>query len=206
MLLALETSTPQASLALLHDGEILFHTAFRSEKSHNSLIFEPLQAALAAAGDCPLDGIAVGTGPGSYAGVRIGISVALGVSLVKKVPLLGISSFLAIPGHRNYGVVGDARRGQWHFSQVTNQTFRRLPKVGDAAEILAWSRGVMPLLTTDATMPSICEAEMVVPCAQELARRAADFTPEQWQEQSQATPEPYYLAPPFITTPKARPI
>ena len=42
----------------------------------------------------------------------------MGVSIVKKVPLLGIPSFLALPGHTDYAVVGDARRGQWHFSAV----------------------------------------------------------------------------------------
>ena len=87
--LAIETSTTQGSVALMRDGECLLERAFASERSHNSQIFAPLQEALELATP---DLIAVGTGPGSYTGARIGIAAGIGISLTHSASLIGIPS------------------------------------------------------------------------------------------------------------------
>ena len=74
--LAIETSTTRGSIALTRDGEVLLEQSFASERSHNSQIFAPLGEALELA--IP-ELIAVGTGPGSYTGARIGIAAGIGI-------------------------------------------------------------------------------------------------------------------------------
>ena len=71
IILALETSTRQASLAVWRDGEVVREWSFCSERSHNSLLFAPLREAWAVAEP---DLMVVGTGPGSYAGVRVALA------------------------------------------------------------------------------------------------------------------------------------
>ena len=74
--LALETSTSQGSLALF-DGEALLESYhFQALRGHNSKIYRPLESMLDVLGDRRLDRLVVGTGPGSYTGVRIAIAIA----------------------------------------------------------------------------------------------------------------------------------
>ena len=75
--LAIETSTHQGSLALLHRGEMIFSESCGAGRSHSSLLFAVLERALKALPEgSRIDLIAVGLGPGSYAGVRIAIAAA----------------------------------------------------------------------------------------------------------------------------------
>ena len=88
MILALETSTRRASLAVVSgsDGELCWEAAFETDRSHNSKIFDPVQEALDRFGDA-LTAIAVGIGPGSYGGIRVGIAVANGLSVSRGLPV-----------------------------------------------------------------------------------------------------------------------
>ncbi len=204
-LLALETSTTVASLALWSAGSVIYSAEFSSERTANSVIFAPLKEALDLAGK-QLAGIVVGLGPGSYAGVRVGISAAIGIQLVREVPLIGLCSQLAYPKAERYAVVGDARRGQWHLATVANGEHILQPHTGTAEEIAAalanWSG---PVVTPDAAPPPFHPAATTVfPHAKTLAELASKLSPEAWATLSQHTPEPIYLAAPFITTPRSR--
>ena len=94
-ILAIESSTPRGSLALWRDRRLVAVEEFQSERAHNSVLFGPLEAVLRQAE--ALDLIVCGTGPGSYSGVRVGIAAAIGVSLARCVPLIGMPSVCALP-------------------------------------------------------------------------------------------------------------
>ena len=74
MILAIETSTTKASLALMQpeSGEVLWESAFESDRLHNAKIFDPVIEALDLCRE-KLQQIIVGLGPGSYSGIRVGI-------------------------------------------------------------------------------------------------------------------------------------
>ena len=110
IVLALDTSTVEGSVAVYAFGEIAFHEKFRADRSHSSALFTTLEKARGYAGR--FDRVAVGLGPGSYAGVRIGIAAAFGMNLVLGAELVGIPSVAALEtDDAEYFAIGDARRG-----------------------------------------------------------------------------------------------
>lgn len=96
-LLALDTATEACSVALSVDGRIVerFETAGRS---HTERLMPMLQDLMAEAGlaFAQLDGIACGIGPGSFAGVRIGVGFVKGLALALDRPVVGVSSLPAL--------------------------------------------------------------------------------------------------------------
>lgn len=96
-LLALDTATEACSVALSVDGRIeeRFETAGRS---HTERMMPMVQELMAGAGLAfsQLDGIACGVGPGSFAGVRIGVGFVKGLSLALDRPVVGVSSLPAM--------------------------------------------------------------------------------------------------------------
>ena len=202
--LAIETSTAQGSIALQRGAEVLFTASFLSARTHNSVIFGPLEEALKLADG--LDCIVVGTGPGSYTGVRVGLAVALGVGMSRKVPVIGWTSFAALPSPPlRYAVVGDARREQWHFTEIMEGEMVTAPVLGDSAAIgLLCTQCSLPLYTLDARSPDFCEAVKVIPEARALAALAQRLTPEDVAARAQVCAEPIYLSAPFITTPRSK--
>jgi len=95
-ILALEFSPYERGIAVLIDGEVRGFAIDRTAQGTRS--FELIQRALTEARLSAVDVecIAVGLGPGSYAGTRIAIAIAQGWQLARGVKLLGISSADAI--------------------------------------------------------------------------------------------------------------
>ncbi len=117
VMLALETSTPRGGVALARDGRLEFSESFTADRSHSSELFTVIERALAP-GARPGQ-IVVGLGPGSYAGVRIAIASAIGLSVATRAELVGIPSIAALD-EGEYLAVGDARRGAFSLARVRN--------------------------------------------------------------------------------------
>lgn len=199
IILALETSTRQASLAVWRDGEVVREWSFCSERSHNSLLFAPLREAWAVAKP---DLMVVGTGPGSYAGVRVALAAALGVSLAKNVPLLGWPSLTAHALAADGLMVGDARRGGFFLAELVGARLQGEPEIM-TLEALARRLGGRSAWTFD-EVPCLPEVLTIKPSAGWLARRVAALSEAERSLLAGVTPEPLYLRPPFITTPRPR--
>jgi tRNA threonylcarbamoyladenosine biosynthesis protein TsaB len=91
--LAFDTATSVATTALVRDGEPL------GERTSRALtVLEDAQDVLAANGVEPrqLTGIVVGTGPGSFTGVRMGVAAARTLALALELPLAGVSTLSAL--------------------------------------------------------------------------------------------------------------
>lgn len=94
LILHIETSTPVCSVAVSLDGVNLFSKTEKNGPSHANLIGPYLDEALAVVektGRKP-DAVAVSAGPGSYTGLRIGVSAAKGVCYALAVPLIAVST------------------------------------------------------------------------------------------------------------------
>lgn len=94
MLLAIDTATRYMSLAL-HDGRTLIaEQSWRTGKRQNTLLAPAIRQIMEVCGVDMRDltALAVAIGPGSYTGLRIGISLAKGMATAAGLPLIGIST------------------------------------------------------------------------------------------------------------------
>jgi len=123
--LAIDTAAPRLQLALLTaDGHV--DTSIDDiATGHAELIFERIATLLKRNGLFyeALERIAVTTGPGSFTGLRIGLSAARGIGLARNLPVIGVPSLLAIslaaPEGRPVCVLLDARRGEAYVQLFT---------------------------------------------------------------------------------------
>ena len=95
--LAIDTATEQCSAALIAD-ERWWERAAQTARGHAEMILPMVDELLAESGLrlCDLDGVAFGRGPGSFTGVRIGVSVAQGLALSCDLSVVGVSDLAAV--------------------------------------------------------------------------------------------------------------
>jgi tRNA threonylcarbamoyladenosine biosynthesis protein TsaB len=98
MMLALDTSTSYAGLAI-HDGEsLLYEQSWRAGRHHSEQVLVEVARALQLIGTSvnALSAVAVARGPGSFTGVRVGLSLAKGLALGRSIPLFGVGTLDAM--------------------------------------------------------------------------------------------------------------
>ena len=226
MKLAIDTSTDTASLALVGDGGVLAELTWRCRQNHTTQLLANLDYLLKQFQVSPeqLSGIIVARGPGSYNGLRVGISTAKGLALSLGIPIVGISS-LAVEAYQ-YAETGlvicpifNAGRGE-----IATALYQRR---GDN-----WCRLVSEHITTVETLcsqitsPTLFCGEFVAVVAPQLREqlgskavipspltglRRASFLAElgleelkAGREDNLATLQPLYLRRPSITKAKHR--
>lgn len=100
-ILHIETSTNVCSVAVSNDGECIFNKEDFSGPNHAERLGEYVDEALSFADShaIPVDAVAVSSGPGSYTGLRIGVSMAKGICYGRNIPLLNVPTLelLSVP-------------------------------------------------------------------------------------------------------------
>lgn len=98
LILSIETSTTVCSIALTDGKEVVVSQKLFLEKSHSNLLTVMIEDALKQCGLKPndLQAIAVSKGPGSYTGLRIGVSTAKGLCYAMEKPLISIPTLKAM--------------------------------------------------------------------------------------------------------------
>ncbi|MCL2074186.1 MAG: tRNA (adenosine(37)-N6)-threonylcarbamoyltransferase complex dimerization subunit type 1 TsaB [Marinilabiliaceae bacterium] len=93
-ILCLETSTSVCSVALTDNGKLLFSEVEHSANSHSALLTVLIEKIIKQAKMemSQIDAVAVSSGPGSYTGLRIGVSTAKGICYALQKPLIAITS------------------------------------------------------------------------------------------------------------------
>lgn len=152
--LAMDTSNQALGVALLEEDKVIGEYITNLKKNHSVRIMPAIEMLMKDCERTPEDltKIVVAKGPGSYTGVRIGVTIAKTMAWSLNIPLVGISSLetLASGAGRYFnGVVSplfDARRGQvytglYQFQNRQLETVRddRLVMIADWAQQLAES-------------------------------------------------------------------
>ena len=205
--LFIESSTPRASLALLRGSTVVWEESFTGDRSHNALLFAPLERALA----CLKDGeklaeVVIGTGPGSYSGTRVGIAAGQGVAMVHGCPAVGLCSLLAVPaaGSGRSLAIGDARRGSAWRAVIEDGLLVREPELCAAAELEAEAKMFSLESVAKIGLPEEFLARVLLetPDAPRLAAAWLRLPEEERQRLALLPPQPVYLRPPHITEAK----
>jgi tRNA threonylcarbamoyladenosine biosynthesis protein TsaB len=148
IVLGIETSTARSSVALVVDGEVVAHEHRVDARGHGAFLAPAMRRCLDAAprrdGALAVDALAVGTGPGLYTGLRVGLATAGAFAAARGLPIVGIGGMDALAV--GCGVVDrtvvttlDARRGQlfWAVHEPRDGALVRIdgPTVGARAEL-----------------------------------------------------------------------
>jgi tRNA threonylcarbamoyladenosine biosynthesis protein TsaB len=219
-LAAIDTSTALGSVALFENGELLAEDSKRVSNAHGESLLPMIDALFTRAGWKPRDvgRWAVGVGPGSFTGVRIGVATAKGIAIATGAELVGVTSLDAVA----YGAtvdeddavvsVLDAMKGEvylqarWRGSLVIAPTnvpvadaASRLAGLGCARMILVGESGAaldvssLPFPTTRLAL-----VPHDVPHAASIGRLGRGRAPD-----DPDAVEPLYVRAPDITKPRA---
>jgi tRNA threonylcarbamoyladenosine biosynthesis protein TsaB len=157
--LGLDTATDDVAVAAVRGDEILHESLLgRGEEGgprHATALLGEVERAVAAAGGWEeIERIAVGVGPGSFTGVRVGIASARGLALSRGLPVGGVCTLDALAAgigeaaaERDRLAVGDARRGEV-FAALYSPAGERLwgPLVSTPEELAARAAMGRPVL------------------------------------------------------------
>ncbi|TYO96192.1 tRNA (adenosine(37)-N6)-threonylcarbamoyltransferase complex dimerization subunit type 1 TsaB [Desulfallas thermosapovorans] len=96
--LGIETATPVASVAVVTIGKVMAERTVNNQRTHSVNLLPMIRDTLADAGinKEQLTGIAVSSGPGSFTGLRIGMSTARTLAQVLRLPLVGVPTLDAL--------------------------------------------------------------------------------------------------------------
>lgn len=201
LLLGIETSSKKGGVALVKNGKRLAAKVFTTTLGHSERIVPACHALLRRAKVSveDLDAIAVGVGPGSYTGLRVGIAAAKGLAFLNQIPIVGVPSLDALVlAHRNkikkevsslYAVV-DAKRGESYVGLYQRNQNRFLRK----GKIKLIPNAALEKLRESGRFLCGPEANRFFPTAEAVALLAA---PQLTRSRSKpaAEPRPIYIRP-----------
>lgn len=224
MQLAIDTSTDIAGLALVAEDELLFELNWHCGRNHTRQLLPNVDYILKQAGVAPsaLTAIIVAVGPGSFNGLRVGVSAARGLAFALGIPIVGVSSleaaayqyapfglpvsaiFWAGRGEiatATYGILA----GTWSplaperlttAAQLAAETTEKTFFCGDTAAVVE----IGELLGDKAVTPSPLTGIRRAAFLAELGRKKL----EAGDSGDAASLQPVYLRPPSVTTAKHR--
>jgi tRNA threonylcarbamoyl adenosine modification protein YeaZ len=152
--LLIETSTERGLLALVKDGKLLQKADLPVGLNHSQQLMYYLEHLFTAVhlSITDLHYIAVGVGPGSYTGIRVGATVAKTLSYATKLPLIGISTLLTYtsPKPGAFAVVIDAKIGGVYLTLSDGKTVQHPPELVDLKRAVELLHPYPTLLTPNA--------------------------------------------------------
>jgi tRNA threonylcarbamoyladenosine biosynthesis protein TsaB len=123
-ILAVDTATKSCSVAIVDKELLLAEVNISRKETHSKHLMEMINTVIGLSGITvsDLDGFVVTKGPGSFTGLRIGISAIKGLALANSKPIIGVSSLDALATQNSFSPYLicpflDARRGEVYFSR-----------------------------------------------------------------------------------------
>lgn len=196
-ILALETSSATASLAVAAAGSVLDVRRFAAPRGRGAEIFTLLEELR------PLwqglDRLAIGLGPGSYNGLRTACALAGSFQMALGIELVAAPSCCLLDVDvADYVALGDARGGRIWMATIQDRKLHGEISLHPAAEGPDLRRGQNPKAYRVGAVPGFEDLPAAVPDAAVLAGLAAELPP---LDPSQV--QPLYLKPPHITVPRS---
>ena len=141
-ILAIESSGKTAGTAFYEDGTLISESYINSKLTHSKTLLPMVESMLKCLGLSvkDMDAVAVSAGPGSFTGLRIGAATAKGLSLAYDLPVVPVSSLMALARNMIFAdalicPVMDARRGEVYGAcyEVSMESGELFPRISDVA-------------------------------------------------------------------------
>jgi tRNA threonylcarbamoyladenosine biosynthesis protein TsaB len=138
MVLGIDTSTTSGSIGLIHDERVISEFLLNLSVTHSERLLDGIDLVLKKAhytlGD--LDGFAISLGPGSFTGLRIGVSTVKGLAYAVQKPVVGVSTLDVLASQVSptpYLIcpVIDARKGEVYSAFYRYGKFNRLKRISE---------------------------------------------------------------------------
>lgn len=225
MELSLDTSTATAGVAVSNEGRVLAEIAWRAGYSHTLQLYPAIEQALKLAGTTvgEITHVVVACGPGTFSGLRVGVSAAKGFALARALPLAAVST-MAVEAYPFMGCglpirpILDGGRGE-----LAVGTLRESPEgLIECAPVAVLTLAALiestrePTLFCGERLPEVA-AELgrlgvlaVIPPFSAAIRRPGSLAALGWRRiqagllEDLAALQPVYLRAPTITPPKPR--
>ncbi|KAA3663254.1 MAG: tRNA (adenosine(37)-N6)-threonylcarbamoyltransferase complex dimerization subunit type 1 TsaB [Calditrichaeota bacterium] len=151
--LGIETSTKTCAVALVHDGDLVAEYRHKQARIHAEILAGLVDKLMVTSGVnwSELQGIGVSSGPGSYTGLRIGMSLAKGLAFAHSLPIAGIPTTSAIARsliglYDRFTVVLPSRKGEIYVAAYKSEA-DELRTIENAQALLltdfsSWAGGV----------------------------------------------------------------
>jgi tRNA threonylcarbamoyladenosine biosynthesis protein TsaB len=97
--LGIETATTVCAAALVREGRVVAESLLDAGRVHAEKLMGQIVAVMGPDGVESLGGVAVSIGPGSFTGLRIGVSAAKGIAFARNIPLVGVPTLEALALH-----------------------------------------------------------------------------------------------------------
>jgi tRNA threonylcarbamoyladenosine biosynthesis protein TsaB len=196
-ILALDTSTAHASVAVAEDGRITAVRRFDTPRGRGAVVFAALESLRPLW--LGLDRIAVGIGPGTYNGLRVACALAGSFQQALGIDIVAVPSVCLLDqGTADYTAVGDARGGRIYHARVREGRLSEDPSLMDSEQFRRFldDPGESPVFRIG-DIPGAESLPPSWPDAAVLALLACDLPPS-----DPGTVSPIYLKPPHITVPR----
>ena len=225
-LLALEASDSVSSLTLSRGGKILFERQWQSPRNAHATLFTPLSELTPLLQEHTPSLILVGSGPGSYSGIRVALAVADGFSLMWDIPVVALcswealslletrekTSFWAPEAQKELPakalILADARRGGWVCAHLKESQLEEELFILEQEKLALFLQNAhkdgYQLLSTELPektqkLSSPTEISLVAPHSRGLIRAWEAKTEAQKALLLTQIPAPLYVRPPHIT-------
>jgi tRNA threonylcarbamoyladenosine biosynthesis protein TsaB len=224
-ILALDTSSPRESIALLEGKGVVAELRLKSLETHSARLLRSIGFLIESTGWLlkEVNLVAAGIGPGSFTGIRIGVATALGLAQSLNIPFVGISGLDALANQVSYleggiGVVMDAQRSQLYYAEYISRhgkvritgkpelwyppdleirlRKRHLYIVGDGG-----IRLLQDLIESQVSWPRPIGADMFLAAG---IGKLASSRKRSWKSGDYLSAEPLYIRPPDALRPKDR--
>jgi tRNA threonylcarbamoyladenosine biosynthesis protein TsaB len=187
-ILALDSSIGISSVAIWHGGKLAVYLEDRESTMQASRLVPLVEQALAQAGltykDLTL--VAATVGPGSFTGIRIGLSTARGIAFAAGIPCVGYTTLEVMHAAGGELCILNAGKGEVYYQYFGAQ--QTDPAIGKLEEILQKYKGAT--IASGVALPAVYSAAITHPRADALALLAAT-SPE-----AARAPSPFYIRPP----------
>ena len=224
MQLAIDTSTDTASIALVRDNEVLAELTWQSGQNHTTELLPHLRYLLNKTDIQSVSCIFVAKGPGSFNGLRVGVSTAKGLAFSLGIPIVGISTLeVAAYQHAETGLpicpifnAGREEIATARYQKKYHKWLKLTPEHITTVDILCSQVAAKTIfcgefvpVIADQLRKQLKQRAIILSPASRLRR--AGFLAELGQQQLEAgnvdnvaTLQPLYLRHPPITKPKHR--